>query len=44
VLRDRRREVVVRAGPGDTIAIPARHDELWLTGERLHAIRASIEP
>jgi mannose-6-phosphate isomerase len=43
-LRDRRRESVVRAGVGETIAIPARHEELWLTGERLHAIRASIEP
>jgi mannose-6-phosphate isomerase len=44
VLRDRRREVVVRASAGETVAIPARHDELWLSGERLHAIRASIEP
>ena len=43
-LRDRRREVIVRASAGETIAIPARHEDLWLTGERLHALRTSIEP
>ncbi len=43
-LLDRRREVVATLAPGTTIAIPARHDELRLEAERLHAIRTSIEP
>lgn len=43
-LLDRRRELVVTLSPGVTVAIPARHDELYLEAEGLHAIRTSIEP
>lgn len=43
-LLDRRREPFLTLRPGDTVAIPARHEELWLEGMGLHAIRASIEP
>jgi mannose-6-phosphate isomerase class I len=43
-LRDRRRDAVVRAGPKKTLAIPARHEDLWLVGKRLHALRSSIKP
>jgi len=43
-LLDRRRERVVELRAGDTVAIPARHEDLWLEGKRLHAIRTSIEP
>ncbi|MBX7193465.1 MAG: class I mannose-6-phosphate isomerase [Sandaracinaceae bacterium] len=41
---DHHRAHVLELGPGDTAAIPARHDDLWLEGRGLHAIRASIEP
>ncbi len=44
VFLDRKRTRVLELHAGDTAAIPARHDDLWLEGARLHAIRASIEP
>jgi len=43
-LLDRRRERLLELRAGDTIAIPARHEDLWLEGVRLHAVRTSIEP
>lgn len=41
---DHKRAPLLDLTPGDTVAIPARHEELWLEAEALHAVRTSIEP
>ncbi len=43
-LVDGRGRALVELAPGASVAIPARHEDLWIEAERLHAIRASVEP